>query len=555
MKIEVPLNDGIEYPTLGPQVCAFIEERFRYGPGSLQGQRVKLDVDQRSVIYHAYEHYPRGFKLHGMDMSGRRRFQRVAMSVRKGSAKTELLAWVVGCELHPDAPVRFTGYDGSKYGLAQGREVNDPYIPMLAYTKDQVSELGYGALRSILETSDDTDMFDITNARIIRYNAFGAADGKVVPVAGSPSAADGARTTMQALDETHRLYTDLHRDAIETMLNNLPKRPMEDPWQFSTTTAGEPGQNSYAEAEYIEGMDNFEGKKKSQGFYFFHRQAPDGSKFNTMEQRMKAIWEATGPGVRKWSRIDTIAAQWDREGADKQYLERVWTNRWTQTAAQAFDRNVFEALGNPRRKIPKGSFCTLGFDGARFEDSTALVLTDIIKGTQNVIGFWEKPKDFNAGEDDNGKKIRWQVPEMEVNQTFKEAMEDYDIWRVYGDPPHWVETMGNWASVYPDQVMEFWTKDPTRMYYAIKSYETGMDTGALSYDADPDFVRHIGNAGKRATRGVDEDGQPRFILTKIAQERKFDIAVAAILSWQARMDAITEGAEPSKKLWVPRRVR
>lgn len=555
MKIEIPLPDGIEYPTLGPQVCSFIEERFCYGPGSMQGQKVTLDVDQRAILYRAYEHFPQAHRMHGMDMSGRRHFQRVAMSVRKGSAKTELLAWVAAIELHPDGPVRFNGYNGSKYGLAQGRPVNDPYIPMLAYTKDQVSELGYGALMSILETCDDADLFDINKSAIIRLNAFGRPDGKVVPIAGSPSAADGARTTLQCLDETHRLYTDIHRDAIETMLNNLPKRPMEDPWQFTTTTAGEPGQNSYAEAEYKEGMDNWEGKKKSQGYYFFHRQAPDNSKFNTMEQRMKAIWEATGPGVRKWSRFDTIAAQWDREGADKQYLERVWTNRWTQTAAQAFERAKFEALGNARRKIPKGAFVTLGFDGARFEDSTALVMTDIFKGTQNLVGFWEKPADWKDEVDDDGKKIRWQVPEMEVNAKFQECMDDYDVWRLYGDPPHWVETMGNWAAKYPDEVLEFWTKDPTRMYYAILSYITAMDTGALSHDADPDFVRHIGNAGKRLTRGTDEDGQPRFILTKIAKERKYDAAVAGVLSWQARMDAITEGAEPKTKLWVPRRVR
>ena len=37
--IVVPEPDGIEYPTLGPQVCQFIEERFVFGPGSLAGQR------------------------------------------------------------------------------------------------------------------------------------------------------------------------------------------------------------------------------------------------------------------------------------------------------------------------------------------------------------------------------------------------------------------------------------------------------------------------------------------------------------------------------------
>jgi hypothetical protein len=558
MLIEYPTkeqDEGLVWPTLGPQVVAFIEEKFCYGPGSMQGQPARLDSDQKRVLYRAYEHYPQEYKLFGMAMAGRRRMQRVAWSVRKGSAKTELLAWVVGCELHPEGPVRWTGYDPTADGgLKTGRGVNDPYIPMLAYTKDQVSELGYGALISILETCDDADMFDIGLGRILRLNQFGKRDGIAVPLAGSPSALDGARTTFQALDETHRLYTDIHRDAIETMLNNLPKRPLEDPWQFSTTTAGEPGQNSYAEAEYIEGVKCVEGKKSSRGFYFFHRQAGDGAKFDTMQNRMAAIWEATGPGVRKWSRIDTIAAQWDREGADKQYLERVWTNRWTQTAAQAFDKAKFEALGNKRFVIPDGAFVTLGFDGAKFNDSTAMVATDIFSGMQNVIGFWEHPEEWNQVDSD-GTPIRWQVPEAEVNACFKEAMEKYEVWRLYGDPPHWVETMANWCAKYPDEVREFWTKDPTRMYYAIKSYLSAMDTGGLCHNGDPDFIRHIGNVGKRLTRGTDEDGQPRFVLTKISQERKYDISVAAILSWQARMDALQEGAKPKEKFAIPVRVR
>ena len=557
MLLEIPKKDPNEvaWPTLGPQVSSFIEERFGYGPGSMQGQDVKLDVDQRRVLYNAYEHYPKDVTLHGQAMAGLRRFSRVAMSVRKGSAKTELLAWVVACELHPEGPVRFAGYDPTaEGGLKTGRPVMDPYIPMLAYTKDQVSELGYGALMAILEACDDADMFDIGMGRIIRLNEFGRPAGKCVPLAGSPSALDGARTTMQALDETHRLYTDLHRAAIETMLNNLPKRPMEDPWQFTTTTAGEPGQNSYAEEEYKEAKANEEGKQTSTDFYFFHRQAPDNSKFDTMEQRMKAIWEASGPGVRKWTRFDRIAAQWDRKGADKQYLERVWTNRWTQTASQAFDKAAFEALGSVRLDIPKGSFVTLGFDGARFNDSTALVMTDIRRGVQKLVGFWEKPDDWSK-KDDDGKPIRWQVPVQEVTETFAKLMEDYDVWRVLADPPHWVETVADWYGKHPDEVREFWTKDPTRMYYATLAYIEAMESGTLSHTGDPDLVRHIGNTGKAPTRGVDGDGNPMYRLAKITEERKYDAAVAGILSWTARLEAIEENAQPKETLWVPRRVR
>ena len=78
----VPIEGVPEFPTLGPQVADFIEANFTFGPGSLQGQPARLSDDQRKILYRAYEHYPKGFKRYGIDMSGRRRFQRVSWSVR-----------------------------------------------------------------------------------------------------------------------------------------------------------------------------------------------------------------------------------------------------------------------------------------------------------------------------------------------------------------------------------------------------------------------------------------------------------------------------------------
>ena len=39
----VPELDAKPWPSLGPQVCAFIEERLTFGPGDLLGQPARLD--------------------------------------------------------------------------------------------------------------------------------------------------------------------------------------------------------------------------------------------------------------------------------------------------------------------------------------------------------------------------------------------------------------------------------------------------------------------------------------------------------------------------------
>lgn len=532
MQLTVPPMGKESNPTLGEQLVAFVEERCVYGPGSLKGQLARLNSDQRFVLYRAYEVWPQGHPR-----AGKRVFNRCGMSVRKGSAKTELMAWVAFCELHPDSPVRFNGFhkDGR---LRQGRPVADPYIPLMANTKDQVEELAYGALMVICEEGPDADLFDTGLDRIIRLSASGEADGKAVPIAGAPNARDGARTTFQGIDEPHRLYLPNHKAAIETMIANLPKRPLEDPWMLSCTTAGQPGQNSVAEDEYFEAEAIARGHVEKPTFFFFHRQASDGYDMGKFEDRVLAITEASGPDVAAWSDIEGIASQWDRPKADKTYLERVWCNRWTQMAAQAFDVKKWNTLELMGEVIPHRSRVTIGFDGARMRDSTAFVLTDIDTGFQQLAGLWERPDD--AEED-------WEVPEDEVTEKLSELMKRFRVQRVYCDPPHWNNTVGEWAATFPDIVEEWWTNRRRPMVTAIANYSDAIDTGRVSHNGDPDLARHLGNAGRHPINLLDERGERLWILGKLHPTRKFDACMAAILSWQARMDVVSKPPDDKKR--------
>ncbi|TKJ25231.1 large terminase [Blastococcus sp. CCUG 61487] len=548
----VPELEEEPWPTLGPQIADFLEERSIFGPGSLQGQPYVLDAEKRAALYRAYEVYPQGHVW-----AGRRRFKRVGISWRKGLAKTEFGAEIVYAELHAEGPVRCDGFDA--YGQPVGRPVKSPYIPMLAVTVEQVEELAFGALYYICTEGPDADYFDSTLERIVRIDERGRADGRAVPLANSPGSRDGARTTFQLFDEPHRLHLPRQVDAHETMVANLEKRVLEDPWGMYVGTAGEPGQGSVAEGLHREAQLIAAGKIDEPRLFYFHRQARDGLNLENFDERLDAVAEATGPvGEYGPGQFHSIAAQWDRPGADKAYLERVWLNRWTRSGAQAFDLKRFEALGPERdvdgnpveeRTIAPGSFITLGFDGARFKDATALVATDIPTGLQMPLGLWERPENAHDG---------WEVPEDEVDDVLEDAMRRFKVWKLYADPPHWVETVGKWAGKYPDQVVEWWTFHRRPMGMAIRAYQEAIDSGALSHTGDPDLIRHVGNAGKKKTNLVDDEGKTIFILTKISEERKFDAAMAAVLSWRARLDALSAGAKPprsSSGFYVPYRVR
>lgn len=572
MFLVVPGADPEPWPTIGAEVCDFLEDRAVYGKGSLEGEPYVIDPEFKAFIYRAFEVYPQivtksfaggGPGLHIKDRhpwAGRRRFKRVGLSVRKGLAKTEKEALLVYGHIHPEGPAKCDGFDAS--GNPVAAPTKRPYVPMLAFSLEQVEELAYGTLAYIVQNGPDADLFDVSLERIIRLDEHGREDGKALPLAQSPDSRDGALTTLNAFDEPHRLYMPRHLKAHETMDANLEKRPLEDPWALYVGTAGELGQKSVAEQLHTEAEQIRDGKIEQADLFYLYRSDDGGHDLTDKAQRIAAIAEATGP-AGEWGpgQFDSIASKWDRPGADTAYLERVWLNRWVKSGQQAFDVKRWPALahvkgslaGPQRARIPRGAAVVVGFDGARRRDSTALVITEIATGTQELFRLWEVDLD----------EPDWEIDEADVDQAVDEIFARYEVALFYGDPPYWVEEMGRWAGRHKGLVEEWWTNRYKVMGYAVRAYQEAIASGAVGWCVeDPhalDLARHVGNAGQEKTSFIVEDGpdegQPLYNLTKIHPDRKFDAAMAAVLSWQAYLTAIKKGMGAPRVPTRPRRIR
>ena len=554
----VPGPDPEPWPSLGREVCEFIEDRGIYGPGSLQGEPYVIDPEFRAFIYRASEVYPAtvrrplaGGKDHAIDphpWAGRRRFKRVGLSVRKGLAKTEKQALFAFVELHPEGPSRCDGFDAS--GNPVGRPVRAPYIPMLAVTVEQVEELAYGALKYIVENGPDADLFDSGLDRILRIDENGHEDGKAVALANSPGARDGARTTLNCFDEPHRLYLPRQKQAHATMAANLPKRPLDDPWSLYVGTAGELGQESVAEELHLEAEMIRDGIiKRADLFYLYRTDDKPTRDLSDKAERIQAIREATGP-AGEWGpgQFDDIASQWDRPKADPAFLERVWLNRWVKSGQQAFDLAKWKT--NVGDLIPDGAMVSIGFDGAVFRDSTGIVVTDVETGVQRCMAYWERPPDYEVSDEDG-----WEVPVHEVEAVMTDIHTRYQVVRAYGDPPYWIDSLAKWCGRWPKIWHEWWTNSPRPMSYAVRSYVEAIRSGTVRHEVGRPYAapresaleRHVGNAGRKDINLFDDEGQRLFILQKIHPDRKFDIGMAAVLSWQARTDAVAKGAKRTHK--------
>lgn len=542
----VPRDEGEPWPTLGPQVWQFLLDRCVHGPGDLRGQPFHGDAEKQAIVYRLYEVFPKGHRF-----AGRRRFKQADISVRKGTAKTELAAAVAFAELHSEGPVRCDGFDA--YGQPVGRPVDDPFIPMMATTEDQVAELAYGALLVMCQEGPDADLFDAGLDRIVRLGPTGKADGKAEPVSTSPDSADGARTTFQHFDETHRLTLPRVVHAWETMLQNIPKRVKADAWSLGTTTTYTPGAGSVAQINHEQAEAIARGDADDPTVFFFHREAgPEHKNLADPEVLRAAIREASGPAIAAWegfdAQVEGIARLYHQAKArgNVSYFERVWLNRRKSSERRAFDVVAWRALGGkepPRRGV---KVC-LGLDGSRWRDGTGLVVTDLDRMVQWKRALWTVDAEHPEIDPDD------------VDVVVDEVFDQFDVVRFYFDPAQgWDKRGKTWAEKYgPKRVVEFYTdsRGAAAIGRACRSYAEAIAGRELGVVSDDEFERHIGAACKRDQKIRDEDGEPLWTVEKESRDSLdlMDLSVCAVLSWRAALDAIKAGQrldEPDQYAYV-----
>lgn len=481
----VPELDATPWPSLGGQVCAFIEDLLVHGPGDVLGEPVVLPEEARLFIWRAYEIYPRGHQL-----EGRRRFKRVGLSRRKGWFKTELLAMIAIAELDPEGPVRFGGWDA--YGDPVGIAVRDPYIPLVATTEEQSDELAFGAAREILLHCDLGNRYDVGQERIAPRDA----PGKMVSLAAAPNARDGARTTFQGFDETHGFVRETLKAAHATMLRNIPKRKAADAWSMETTTMYEPGEDSVAQRTHEYALDVARGRIQDSRLYFDHRQASLVWDLSRRRELLNAIEEASGDALA-YADVEGIASLYLDPTSDRQQFRRYYLNQRVKGAGRWFAPEVIDRIVQPGRRPKKTSRPAIvaAFDGSTSRDSTGIVCATIAARPHVWLEQgWEKPLSLRG--------VEWRVPRLEVDAAIEDLFTKYDVRELAPDPPGWGKEIEEWEERYGDEiVVRFDTNQPSRMGPASDTFEQLVRDGGISLDRQEPLLRHLGNCMTAVRRG------------------------------------------------------
>ena len=415
-----------------------------------------------------------------------------------------------------DGPVLFDGWDAN--GEPVGKPWATPWIQVTAVSEDQTDNV-WRALVPMIELGNLKG--DIPDTGETRINLPGG--GRIEPVTSSHRSRLGQRITFAVQDETHA-WTK--RNGGRTLADNQRRNlaGMKGRW-METTNAWDPAEESVAQQT---------SESQAVDIYRDHSDPGPGSVRNKRDRArmLKKVY-----GDSWWVDRDRIDAEivelLDRDAVQ---AERFFLNRVRAAEDSAFDIDKWEALADPTVVVPDEALITIGVDGARWDDALAIIATEVETGHQFVVGIWEQPE--NADE-------TYEHPFHEVDGAMLDTFERYQVWRCYIDPQRIEKLVERWQGRWTgDVVVEWFTHRPRPMAFAVRAYANAISAGDLTHDGDSVFTRHIRNAKRQKVAVYDEDRRQMWTVAKDRpmSKNKIDAAPAAILSWEARGDALSSGA-------------
>lgn len=513
---------GSSFPTLGWVVADWIEQWLVHGPGVVSGDPVRLTDEQLVFLAHAY-------RLD--EYTGRRVYTRCVLSRPKGWAKSEFAAWVTIAEAL--APVRFSHW--AEDGQPVGRVVQDPQIRLMATEVDQVGNTYDNVTAGLLEGPAAEayglkDRSDIQADRVVLPNG-----GEIKVSTSSARAKDGGKETFAVGDEIHLFILAALIQMIRTILRNMVKRAADtQPWALFTTTSYKPGENSLAE-EYWDRAKKLSGSApvtdQSTGFLFDHRQGGPLSEEEINGDPELVLAElAKAYGDAAWMVNEDVVREM-RESTVSD-ANRYFLNADVAGDAAYMSMSKWDEAHSDERLKP-GDFITLGFDGSRGDDSTALVACRVDDGLIQPLGIWNKDESDDY----------WRVDSEAVHLAVSQAFTDFNVARFYCDPPYWDGDVDTWVKTYgAKKVIEWYTSRRAPMFHALERLRVGIElSGELRHGGDPDLSRsltlHVGNA-------IRVKNPLGYGIQKPKRTLKIDSAIAAVLAVEARGDVIAAGLRP-----------
>jgi hypothetical protein len=545
-----------EVPTLGWTVIDWIAE-FLAAPDRGEYEPFVLYREQEDFVLRFYELDP---------VTGRRRRRRGVYSRPRGAGKSPFLAALALAEAL--APVVPDGWDAE--GQPVGRPwstVRTPLVQILAVSEKQTAntwspllEMCDGPLLDAYPGLEPLDTF----VNLPR--------GRIEPITSSARTVKGNRPVFAVLDQTEEwVPSNGGPNLFEKVKNNTAKVGgtfVESPNAFT------PGDESVAEASANFWRAIESGHARDDGLYYDHREAPAETELDDRESLVAGLRVAYGdssghpdgcvlhdppcpPGHVDLDHL--VATIWDPT-SDPQVSCADFLNQVTHAADAYLSQPEWRRCADAAKVVAGGDVVTLGFDGSRGRakgkpDATALIGVRVHDGHVFELGVWEAP-------DRKEDWPKWEPPIVEIEAAIADAFQRYAVVGFYADPAKdWRSHVNKWEAAYGgvvkvkagrDHPFEWWMTGGRSglIQRAVEQFEGAVKNRDMTHDGSWALTRHVLQARRRIrhqklTIGKESDYSPK----------KIDAAVAAVLAWQARLDAVAAGLGKAPEFVMPRRLR
>jgi phage terminase large subunit-like protein len=496
----------VPHPTrsLGYQVIRWAEEKIRQPDGKNAGGPWNFTPEQKRFILWFY----------AIDDDGKWLYRTGALRRSKGWGKSPFLAAL--CIIEFVGPCRFSHFD--RRGMPVATHVSAPWIQLAATAIHQTVNT-LDSIRGMLVESPLISEKNIDVGKTIIQFKDGR-PGKIEPVTSNSASLEGGRPTFAVLDETHHWTESNSGHKVAKVIDrNIRKNPDGEARYVESTNAFNPGEDSTAQITFNAAM--IDGAKD---ILYDCVEAPGTVTIKHSDDQIREALKISY-GDSSWVDVNSILAAIRDPRTPEHDSYRFYFNQIKESIDNWIPSEVWAERSDDLSPIKPGDQIAIGFDGSLYDDTTAMIGCRLTDGKLFVIGVWD-PAD-NGGEVDVGA----------VDATFRNAIKKYRVAWVYADPYYWQDIIDRWSIAFGDKIVfKFPTNRVKTMVEAVERFHTATVTGQLLHDGDRVLAWHVGNCLRKET-------PQGYILRKDKpkSKNKIDAAIAAILAYEARGDAIADG--------------
>lgn len=522
--------------TLGWGVINWLANYVKSPGGDHAGEMFLPTLEQARFILWFY----------AIDEQGKYIYRSAIWRRLKGFGKDPAAAAIALAELC--GPVAFSHFNLK--GEAIGKPRHAAWIQAVAVSQDQTRNTM--SLFPVMVSQQLKKEYSLEINKTIIYSGAG---GRIEAVTSSPHAMEGNRPTLVVRNETQFWLesNDGHSlaNVIEGNVTKIPGSRI-----LSICNAHIPGEDSVAERDHDAWVARAAGNAVDVGVLYDALEAPADTPVSEIpsqkedpegyaagvEKLRKGIEIARGDSI--WLPVDSIIdsvldIRNQISESRRKFLNQILASEDSWISPQEWDR-CFDIDA----KLEAGERISIGFDGSKSGDWTALVGCRISDGCLFLLGVW------------NPEQYGGEVPREDIDATVRSAFQRYDVVSFRADVYQFEAYVDQWSRDFkrkvkvnasPNSPLAYDMRTQKKRFsFDCERFLDAVLERELSHDGNPALRQHILNS-RRFPTVYDS-----VAIRKASKDsaKKIDAAVCAVLAFGGRQDFLMSRKARTRRVAV-----